>query len=271
MDRPSLKEKLYSIIFESDTRAGRNFDLVLIFVIIFSIILVILESVPRYKMMYGEFFYYTEWFLTALFITEYFLRIYSARLPVKYIFSFLGIIDFFSSFATVISLFIPGAQSLLVVRALRLLRIFRILKLTRYFSEGMILLNALRASRVKISVFLFTVMILILVTGTTMYLIEGPDSGFTSIPVSMYWAVVTVTTVGYGDIAPTTNAGRVLASFLMIVGYAIIAVPTGIVTTELAKPKNMEISNETCPGCGTQGHTPDAVFCKYCGTKLVMP
>jgi voltage-gated potassium channel len=186
-----------------------------------SVILVILESVPQYRLIYGETFYVIEWCLTAIFVLEYFLRVWVVQRPIRYIISFLGLVDFFSSFSTVLSLFIPGAQSLLVIRALRLLRIFRILKLSRYFSEGVILIDALKASRIKISVFLFAIVIIILISGTTMYLIEGPEAGFTSIPVSMYWAIVTVTTVGYGDIAPLTSLGRILASALMIVGYAI--------------------------------------------------
>lgn len=266
--RSALQEKIHTIIFEADTKAGRIFDLLLIGTIIFSVILVVLESVPEIKVRYGTFFYRTEWLLTFIFLTEYFLRIYCVQKPLKYIFSFLGLIDFFSSFSTVLGLFIPGAQSFLVIRSLRLLRIFRILKLTRYFSEGMIIMDALRSSRVKISVFLFTVMIIILLAGTTMYIIEGPEAGFTNIPVSMYWAVVTLTTVGYGDIAPLTNLGRILASGLMIVGYAIIAVPTGIVTSELSKSSYRRISNQACPGCGSQDHELGAAFCKKCGTKL---
>lgn len=263
-----LKKKIHTIIFESDTVAGRTFDLTLIATIIFSVILVILESVPAYKASYGRFFYITEWILTVTFLTEYFLRIYCVQKPLRYIFSFLGLIDFLSSFSTVLSLIVPGAQSFLVIRSLRLLRIFRILKLTRYFSEGVIIVNALKSSRVKISVFLFSVMILVLLIGTMMYLIEGPEAGFTNIPISMYWAIVTLTTVGYGDIAPVTSIGRILASMLMIVGYAIIAVPTGIVTSELTKPNYIKISNQACPGCGLQGHEPDANYCKSCGTKL---
>lgn len=267
--RSPLQEKIHTIIFEADTRAGRTFDLVLTGIIIFSVILVILESVPHIKLNYGIYFYRTEWFLTTIFLIEYFLRIYSVQKPLNYIFSFLGIIDFLSSFSTIFGLFIPGAQSFLVIRALRLLRIFRVLKLTRYFSEGMMILDALKASRIKISVFLFTVVIIILLSGTTMYIIEGPEAGFTNIPVSMYWAVVTLTTVGYGDIAPLTNLGRILASVLMIVGYAIIAVPTGIVTSELTKGTNQKtISNQACPGCGSQDHDADAVYCKECGSKL---
>lgn len=266
-----LKRKLYRVIFESDTPAGRNFDLALIFIIFLSVILIILESVPLYRIQYRELFYYSEWCLTFLFITEYFLRIYSVDKPSKYIFSFFGVIDFLSSFSTVASLFVPGAQSFLIIRSLRLLRIFRVLKLARYFNEGIIILEALRASRVKISVFLFSVLIIILLAGTTMYLVEGPESGFTNIPVSMYWAIVTLTTVGYGDIAPATNLGRIIASLLMIVGYAIIAVPTGIVTSELTKTKLLPVSPKRCPGCGAKGHKMEASFCSNCGHELGAP
>jgi voltage-gated potassium channel len=267
-NRESHKVKLYTIIFEADTKAGRNFDLALIAAILLSVLLIIMESVPEYRILYGNYFYVFEWILTAVFIIEYFLRIYSVTQPRKYIFSFFGIIDFVSSFATVFSLFIPGVHSFLVIRSLRLIRIFRILKLARYFSEGMTLLNALRASRVKISVFLFSVLIIVLVAGTTMYIIEGPEAGFTNIPISMYWAIVTLTTVGYGDIAPMTNLGRMIASLLMIVGYAIIAVPTGIVTSELTSPRFLKVSNKACPGCGSQANFPNSNFCSHCGVNL---
>jgi voltage-gated potassium channel len=268
MTANKLKKKLYRIIFEADTPSGRNFDLVLIFIIILSVILIVLESVPLYRIKYRDFFYFSEWILTGLFITEYFLRIYCVEKAHRYIFSFFGIIDFLSSFSTVASLFIPGAQSFLIIRSLRLLRIFRVLKLARYFNEGIIILEALRASRVKISVFLFSVLIIILLAGTTMYLIEGPESGFTNIPVSMYWTIVTLTTVGYGDIAPETNLGRIIASLLMIIGYAIIAVPTGIVTSELTKTRLLPVSNKSCSGCGAKGHLEAASFCSNCGHEL---
>lgn len=230
--------------------------------------MVVFESVASYRKEYASFFYYGEWTLTAVFIVEYFLRIYAVRKPAHYIFSFFGIIDFISSFATVASLYIPGVQSFLIIRSLRLLRVFRILKLARYFDEGSMILDALRASRIKISVFLFTVVILVLVAGTSMYIIEGSEAGFTNIPISMYWAVVTLTTVGYGDIAPLTNTGRILASILMIMGYAIIAVPTGIVTSEFSKRRFNQLSNQSCPGCGVQNHESDAHYCRICGARL---
>lgn len=263
-----MKEKLFTIIFKADTPAGRNFDLALIGLILISVVLVILESVTEYRVLYGDFFYYSEWVLTVLFLIEYSLRVYCVRKPSAYIFSFFGVIDFISSFSTVLGLIVPGAQSFLVLRSLRLLRIFRILKLARYFSEGMILLEALRASRIKISVFLFSVLIIVLVTGTSMYLIEGPPAGFTNIPISMYWAIVTLTTVGYGDIAPVTNIGRILASALMIIGYAIIAVPTGIVTSELTKSKKTGSMDRHCGVCGTTDHPESASFCYSCGQKM---
>jgi voltage-gated potassium channel len=268
MDTDRLKHKLYTIIFEAETPAGRNFDLALILIILFSVGLVILESIPAYQLQYGATLYYLEWVMTGIFLTEYFLRIYCVRRPLDYIFSFFGIIDFFSSFATIISIFVPGAQSFLIVRSLRLLRIFRILKLARYFSESMIIINALRASRIKISVFLFAVLILVLLAGTTMYIVEGPAAGYTNIPVSMYWAVVTLTTVGYGDISPQTDLGRLIASCLMIVGYAIIAVPTGIVTSEFTRRQFFPLSTKSCQACNAEDHLDDAIFCRRCGQHL---
>ncbi len=263
-----MKHKIYDIIFETDTPAGRAFDICLIFLILLSVVLVILESIPEYRLAYGTYLYYAEWILTGLFLCEYFLRIYSLKKPISYIFSFFGVVDFFSSFATVFSLLIPGAQSFLIIRSFRLLRIFRILKLARYFDESQVIMNALIASKIKISVFLFTVMILVLLSGTAMYIIEGPTAVFTNIPISMYWAVVTLTTVGYGDIAPATNLGKLLASFLMIAGYAIIAVPTGIVTSELTKVKLGPTTDRACPGCGTQSNLPGSNFCRVCGINI---
>jgi len=264
----SLREKLHTIIFESETPAGRAFDLTLIGAIFLSVIAVILESEPALQSQYGKELYFLEWFFTILFLAEYFLRIYAVKKPIHYIFSFFGLIDLASCLPTLISLFIPGAQSLLVIRSLRLLRIFRVLKLGSYFSEGLIIINALKAARAKIFVFFFTIVLIVIVAGATMHLIEGPESGFVSISSGMYWAVVTLTTVGYGDIAPASTLGRFVASALMILGYAIIAVPTGIITSELSRKDNRKLYNEACPGCGAQGHEPDAIFCHRCATRL---
>ena len=268
MNTDNLKNKLHTIIFESETPAGRTFDLVLILAIVSSVIVVILESEPVIQSTYGSLLYGLEWFFTILFLIEYALRIYAVKKPLSYVFSFFGLIDLASCLPTLLSIVFPGAQSLLVIRALRLLRIFRILKLGWYFNEGLIIVNALKASRAKILVFFFSIILIIIVAGTTMYLIEGPEAGFTSIPTSMYWAVVTLTTVGYGDIAPASTFGRFVASLLMIMGYAIIAVPTGIITSELTRQDHHKLNNEACPGCGAQGHESDAIYCHKCGTRL---
>ncbi len=262
-----LKKKIHSIIFEADTPAGRAFDLVLIGLIVSSVAVVILESVLNLSQQHGQFFYIAEWTFTILFLVEYLLRLYSVKKPWTYAKSFFGIIDLAACLPTLLSFFIPGTQSLIVIRALRLIRVFRILKLGWYFNEGMLIVEALKAAKAKITVFLFFILLIVVIAGTAMYLIEGPEAGFVSIPVSMYWAVVTLTTVGYGDIAPVTFLGRLLASLLMITGYAIIAVPTGIVTSELTR-RQLSVSNKACSGCGAQGHYPDAVYCRYCGVEL---
>lgn len=268
-NKNSLKHKLHEIIFESDTSAGRLFDVCLVILILVSVLVVLLESVPSIKSDYGRALYKIEWFFTVIFIVEYVLRIYCSERPMKYVTSVFGIIDLLACIPTPLSVIYPGAQSLLIVRAFRLLRIFRIFKLGWYFNEGVLLIDALKAGRAKITVFLFAVTIIITVAGSAMYLIEGPTAGFVSIPVSMYWAVVTLTTVGYGDIAPKTGFGQFLASAIMILGYAIIAVPTGILTSELTTRRQRKaVTNIICLGCGAEGHDPDAVYCKYCGRKL---
>ncbi len=227
---------------------------------------VIIESIPDVRDQYGQFFLYLELFLTGIFTIEYCLRLYSIRRPRSYAFSFFGIVDFLSILPSFLIFVIPGAQSLLIIRSLRLLRVFRIFKLGTYFDEGSIILNALRKSRYKIFVFFFSIIILVTISGALMYIVESPESGFTDIPTSIYWAIVTMTTVGYGDIAPASPLGKTLASLLMIGGYAIIAVPTGIVTAELSR--GHKVTNNACPECGLEGHEPDAVFCKFCGSKL---
>ncbi len=265
----ALKQKLYDIIFESDTKPGKAFDVALLVVILFSILVVMLESVPRYESRFGNLLRGIEWIVTIVFTLEYILRIMVVKKPFSYIFSFYGIIDLLSVLPTYLGIFFVGTRSLVVIRALRLLRIFRILKLSRYTTEGTIIIRALRASREKISVFIFAVFTLVIIIGTIMYLIEGAASGFTSIPKGIYWAIVTLTTVGYGDIAPVTNLGQFIASFVMILGYAIIAVPTGIVTAEFAREKKADKqSGKCCPNCLKEGHEEDAVYCRFCGEKL---
>jgi voltage-gated potassium channel len=226
-----------------------------------------LESVPSISDEYGKILKIAEWIITIIFSLEYFLRIFIVKKPAKYIFSFYGIIDLLSFLPTYIGLFIVGGQSLMVIRALRLLRVFRILKISRYTKESKKLMVSLRASRAKISVFLFAVMMIVIIIGTFMYLIEGEENGFTSIPRSIYWTIVTLTTVGYGDIAPHTTLGQFVASFVMIMGYAIIAVPTGIVSAELTKIKH-NYSSHNCPDCKKNPNDDDACFCKHCGESL---
>jgi len=261
--------RLHEIIFEADTFAGKAFDVVLLVLIILSIITVMLESVDSIKASHGFILKAMEWAITILFTVEYLARIISIGKPLKYIFSFLGIVDLMAIMPTYLSLFISGSHFLMTIRTVRLLRVFRIFKLTRYLTEADILISAIRASRYKVTVFLGTVLMLVIIMGTVMYLVEGAGGGFTSIPRSIYWAIVTLTTVGYGDIAPVTVAGQFIASIIMIMGYGILAVPTGIVTVELASIKHKtEITTQSCPACSREGHDSDASYCKYCGTKL---
>lgn len=274
----SLDERrlwLREIIFETDTPLGRAFDLALLGLILFSVVAVMLESVQSVEEHYGNWLRACEWGLTVIFTIEYGLRLWAVRRPFKYAFSFFGIIDLLAVIPTYLSLFCVGSQHLLVIRTIRLLRVFRVLKLARYTGAADILITALRASRQKITVFLFGVLTLVTIVGSVMYLIEGrPEeagqSGFTSIPKSIYWAIVTITTVGYGDITPTTTLGQILSAGLMIVGYAIIAVPTGIVSVEIAQASQAaKLNTKSCPDCTSEGHDDDAVFCKACGAKLL--
>lgn len=261
------RRRLHEIVFEAETPAGRAFDITLIWLILLSLLTVVLESVKSIREDYGTLLWAAEWIFTVLFSAEYILRLTSVRRPVRYIFSFYGLIDLLAILPTYISLLVPGTQYLLTIRVLRLLRIFRILKMTAYISEGQVIMNALRASRRKISVFLVAVLSMVTVIGTLIYVVEGEEHGFTDIPTGIYWAIVTITTVGYGDLSPKTPLGKLLASFVMILGYAIIAVPTGIVTAELTRSKK-EFSTQVCPECHAEGHDADAVFCKYCAAKL---
>lgn len=262
-----LAERVHSVIFESDTPAGKIFDLVLLGTILLSTVVVALESVPSVARDYGASLRWMEWILTGLFTFEYLLRLACLRRPLRYARSFFGVVDFLSILPTWVSLFVPGAQSLLVVRALRFLRVFRILRLATWLAEARVLGLALRNSARKILVFLGFVGTTVLIMGALMYLVEGPEHGFTDIPTSVYWAIVTLTTVGFGDIAPATPLGRFLASLLMIVGYAVLAVPTGIVSVELSQAYRT-IDPRACRTCGADGHDPKARFCNACGGVL---
>lgn len=262
------KNRLHEIIYEADTPAGKLFDVILLIAILLSIAVVMLESVNSIGENYKETLNITEWVITILFSLEYFLRIISISKPSKYIFSFYGIIDFLSTIPKYLSLFFVGTHSLVALRALRLLRVFRILKLARFIGESQNLMKALKASKAKIFVFLFFVLIVCIILGTVMYLIEGSENGFTSIPRSVYWAIVTLTTVGYGDIAPVTPLGQFIASVIMILGYAIIAIPTGIVSSEMVKHSDVNLNTQACPNCGTEDHKDNADFCYHCGHNL---
>jgi voltage-gated potassium channel len=267
-DGARWRRRLHEIVFEADTPAGRTFDLFLLVLILASVLVVLLESVPSLRRDYGPQLRAAEWAFTGLFTVEYVLRLIAVRRPGRYALSFYGLVDLAALLPTYLSLLFPGAQALLVVRALRLLRVFRILKLAHHLNEARALRLALRASLRKITVFLGTVLILVVIIGALMYLIEGEAHGFTSIPQSIYWAVVTLTTVGYGDLAPATVLGKILASVVMILGYGILAVPTGIVTVEISRTRPTTVSGQACPHCGAEGHDHDARFCKYCGAKL---
>lgn len=266
-DSPA-REKLHEVIFEAETPAGKAFDVALLWAICLSVVAVSLESVASIRAQHGTALWVTEWVFTAMFTVEYVLRLAAVRRPWSYAASFYGIIDFLAIAPTYLSLVLPGTQSLVVIRALRLLRIFRILKLTHFMGEARMLKAAVRASTRKIVVFLGFVLALVLVAGAAMYLVEGPQRGFTSIPKSVYWAIVTMTTVGYGDIAPQTVFGQFLASIIMIMGYGIIAVPTGIMTVEISAAAKHAVSTVSCDSCGRDGHANDADYCKFCGTKL---
>ncbi|MGB7787066.1 MAG: ion transporter [Salinimicrobium sp.] len=267
---PKWKQKLHEVIYEADTPAGKLFDVVLLIVIGFSIVLVMLESVKSINEKYAHLFYIAEWVITILFSLEYILRIISVRRPKNYIFSFYGIVDLLSTIPTYITFLFGGQNLFLAVRALRLLRVFRILKVTRYVGEGNKLMSALRSSKPKIMVFLFAVLILCIIMGTLMHLVEGERGGFDNIPISIYWCIVTLTTVGFGDIAPVTPAGQAIASIIMILGYGIIAVPTGIVSAEYSRSSDNKIpmNTQACPVCGEAVHLDKAEFCHNCGNRL---
>lgn len=270
--RAIWRQKVHEVIFGAETRSGKAFDVALLWIIGASVLVVMLESVKPLEDTYGMTFKVLEWMFTIIFTVEYILRILSLRKPLSYVFSFFGIIDLLAIIPTYLSLFLTGAQAFVVIRILRLLRMFRLFKMMRHVSEANVLLLALKDSRAKITVFLMGVLGLVVIFGTLIYIIEGgePDTQFTSIPESIYWAIITVTTVGYGDIAPVTVLGKALTSIAVIVGYGIIAVPFGIVSIEIqrAVAKRKEPSNKACADCGSTGHTTDAAFCKYCGGSM---
>lgn len=267
------REKLHEIIFEADTWVGRAFDIGMMILIVISILLVMLESVTSFQDSHRQLLVVLEWVVTIVFTIEYILRLYAVYHPWKYARSFFGIIDLLAILPTYIAFFFGGAQAFLIIRALRLMRIFRILKLSHFLSEGQYIADALRASLTKIIVFLFFITILVTLLGATMYLIEGgANQGFSNIPSSVYWAIVTLTTVGYGDITPITAVGKMLSAIVMVLGYAIIAVPTGIVTGELIKKaRDHRTNTQACRYCGKEGHDDDAVHCKYCGNLINLP
>lgn len=269
------RDKLHEIIFEAETTAGKAFDITLLIFIVFSVVTVMLETVPSLHNEYGTLFLYLEYLFTFVFTIEYILRLYITRKPMKYAKSFYGVVDLLSILPTYLSFFIVGSQSLMMIRALRLLRVFRIFKLGTYMSQGQLIIDSLKESRRKIFVFLFFILVAVCIFGSIMYLIEGGiNESFDSIPRSIYWAIVTLTTVGYGDISPITPFGQIIASIIMVLGYSVIAVPTGIISADLinesynnTKPDE-QLSTEVCRYCSSEGHDQDALHCKYCGEKL---
>ena len=264
----SLRERVGTVIFETDTPAARAFDVALLIAILMSVALVVAESVAGVRARWLRELRILEWGFTIVFTVEYAARVWSARERGRYVRSFYGVVDLLAIVPTYLSLLVAGSQYLAVVRALRLLRVFRVVKAMRFVGQAHVLGTALRASREKITVFLFTVLTLVLLIGSAMYLLEGPAHGFDDIPTAVYWAIVTLTTVGYGDIAPGTAAGKALSAAVMILGYSIIAVPTGIVTSELARASGPRVREARCPTCGVGGHAPDATYCRACGAPL---
>ncbi len=267
-DNNALKEKLYKTIFGHDTPEGKLFDIVLIYMILFSVLIVVLDSVSYLSRHYSVYFVTLEWILTIFFTIEYGLRIYSSPNRWSYVFSYYGIVDLIAIIPTYLSLFVGGISYLLIIRLLRVLRVFRILKLVRYLSEVNVLVRSLAMSRRKIFIFFSVVLVLATIFGSLMFIIEGPENGFTSIPKSIYWTIVTITTVGYGDITPHTVLGQIIASLVMLMGYSIIAVPTGIFTAEIAQEIQRQREIKCCQNCERSGHERDADYCRHCGVEL---
>jgi len=266
MERAKWREDLYTIIFEADTKMGKLFDVVLLWAILFSVLCVLLESDQNIANQYGEIFQYAEWFFTVVFSLEYIARLLCAKAPKKYMTSFFGVVDLVSLIPTYISFFLPGMHFLLVIRAVRLLRVFRILKLVRYLQESTVLMAALSASRIKITIFIGAVLTIVLIMGTLMHLVESSNPGFDSIFKAMYWAIVTMTTVGFGDSVPVTPLGKFIASVIMLMGYGILAVPTGIVSAELASAEPPKAKGLQCSSCSKEVSV-SAQFCEHCGQK----
>ncbi len=267
-DSKNWREKIHEIIFEADTPAGKLFDEVLIVCIIGSVLVVMLDSVDSLNEKYSHLFYVLEWVFTILFSIEYVLRLICVGRSLKYATSFFGVVDLLTVIPTYLDLLLPGTRFLLVIRILRVLRIFRVLKLAKYVGEANLLIKAISASSRKITIFLFAVVTIVTVLGSMMYIIEGPKNGYTSIPISIYWAIVTLTTVGYGDISPHTPLGQALSVVVMVMGYSIIAVPTGIVTVELSQALKQGFPTLSCRQCSAEGHDDDAKHCKFCGSEL---
>jgi voltage-gated potassium channel len=267
--RAAWRNTLYRIIFEADTPAGKAFDIVLVVSIVASVLAVMLDSVASIHAQWGETLFLLEWLFTIIFTLEYIARLVSVSKPSAYMFSFMGMVDLFSTLPSYLGLFIGGSGYALTLRLLRLLRIFRVLKLAYYLEESAVMAQALAASKRKLLVFLLAILLLVMILGTLMFAVEGPENGYTSIPESVYWAIVTLTTVGYGDIAPKTPLGQAIASVVMILGYAIIAVPTGIVTVELARSHAKQNVVIACPRCMLEGHARDARYCRRCGERLL--
>ena len=266
--RAPWRTALYRVIFGAETPAGRWFDVILIFSILASVAVVMLDSVSAVQSAHGRLLNGLEWFFTFLFTVEYVLRLLCSPRPGRYATSFFGAVDLVSVLPSYLAVLFPAGRFFIVLRILRILRVFRVLKLVVYVGEADVLRRALWASRRKIVVFLFALFTLVVVLGSLMYVVEGEANGFTSIPRSIYWAVVTLTTVGYGDISPRTSLGQMLAMVIMIMGYSIIAVPTGIVTAEMSRAGRKDVGFVRCPGCGAEGHDGDAGHCKFCGTAL---
>jgi voltage-gated potassium channel len=267
-EKDGWRKRWYTIIFESDTPFGKQFDVGLLIAILSSLVVVMLETVKPFATQHRPIFITLEWIFTAIFTAEYLLRLAIVKKPAKYAFSFYGLVDLISIIPSYLALVIGGAQYFIIIRSLRLLRVFRVLKMVRFLGEAQVLNQALRSSRPKIIVFIIAVTCMTFILGAVMFMIEGPENGFTSIPVAVYWCIVTLTTVGYGDISPQTPLGQVVASIIMILGYGIIAVPTGIVTSEISKQSAQPKGNQTCPSCGKPGLSNNAQYCENCGEAL---